>query len=201
MEAPKARLRIWCHHDTDPTPSLTLIANNPSCIAIDASSMELLEPDEVFILLVDARSGFSNPMIELWNYAAERQYRRILLVQGLEDSESDFDDIILIADRMMEKIATPYLVIHDESGTPIGLVDLEKAEIRNYQGKNMSLAPCDDSILDLIAEFRREYLEEFLFLGEAAFADGLFGIGIPIGSKTPFGVTELNSILAALPTR
>lgn len=201
MNAPKARLHIWRHHDTEPTSSLSLITNDPICTAIDASSKEHLNPDEVFALLVDANSGFSNTMIDLWNHVAERQFQRILLVQGLENSESDFDDIILIANRMMEKVATPYLVIHDESGSPAGLVDLEKTEIRNYQGREMLLSPCDDSILDLIAEFRREYLEEFLLLGEEAFADGLYAIGIPIGSITPFGIYELNSILNALPKR
>lgn len=201
MNAPKARLHIWRHEDTKPTPSLSLIANNPSCTAINNESRDLLNPDEIFALLVDASSGISNSMIELWNYAAERQYRRILLVQGLENSESDFDDIILIANRTMEKIATPFLVIHDEEGSPVGLVDLEKAEVRNYQNNNLSLAPCDESLLDLISEFRKEYLEDFLLLGEGAFADGLYAIGIPLGSKNPFGATELNSILAALPTR
>lgn len=201
MNAPKARLRIWRHIDTKPTPYLSQIANDPTCTAIDDRSRDLLNPDEVFTLLVDASLGLSNPMIDLWNYAAERQYRRILLVQGLENSEIDFDDIILIANRVMEKIATPYLVIHDEVGLPVGLVDLEKAEVRNYQDTILKVFPCDESLLDLISDFRREYLEEFLPLGEDAYADGLYAIGIPIGLSKPFGITELNSILAALPKR
>jgi hypothetical protein len=201
VNAPKARLHIWRHEDSDPSPSLSLISNDPICTEINNSTQQMLDPDEIFALLVDASSGISSSMIELWNYISDRQFRRILLVQGLENSESDFDDIILIANRVMEKIATPYLVIHNENGAPVGLVDLEKTEVRSYEDDELKIMPCDDSLLDLIAEFRREFTEDFLLLGEDAFADGLYGLGIPIGSKRPFGIAELNSILAGLPTR
>lgn len=200
MNAPKARLHIWRHEDTEPSPSLSLISNNPICTAINNSTTEMLNPDEIFALLVDASSGVSNSMLELWNYVSDRQYRRILLVQGLENSESDFDDIILIANRVMEEIATPYLVIHDENGAPVGLVDLEKTEVRSYEDDELRIMPCDDSLLELIAEFRKEFFEDFLLLGKDAFADGLYALGIPIGLKRPFGIAELNSILAGLPT-
>lgn len=201
MTGSKTRIQIWCDPSTAPSPRLSELAYENFITPIEVDWQAKLEISQPFLLLVDAHTGVSKVMIEQWQFVAERQLPRILLVQGLEDAESDFDDLVLIANRVLEKVATPYLVINDEAGAPIGLVDLKTQTVRNYQDSNLQISPCDDSLIDLIDEFRAEYLEEFDSLGETAFAEGMYPIALPFGITKPFGVIELNQILATLPRR
>ena len=140
-------------------------------------------------------------MIDLWQFFAERQIPRFLLVQSFESSESDFDDIVLIANRVLEKMATPYLIIHSEVGEAAGLVDLKNMKVRSYLSGGISEDDCDESLRDLVTEFRDEYIDEFVNLGESAFSSGLYPIALPIGSNLPFGIDELNQIIDELPKR
>jgi translation elongation factor EF-G len=87
---------------------------------------------DAFALIVNAKTGVSPAMIDLWAHIAERQIPRLVIVNGLELSEIDFDDIVLILNRVLENVITPYLVLHDELGEPTGLISLADGIIHDY---------------------------------------------------------------------
>jgi hypothetical protein len=156
---------------------------------------------DLFVLLVDTRSGISPAMVELWNLVQERQVPRAMLVQGIATDGADFDDIVLIGNRILEKFATPYLVLHDEKGAPIGLIRLKDEATFDYSNENPILGQADRELRALVHEFRVEYIEEFLSLGEDGFAAGIYPIALPIDGVTSIGLAELNLLLGELATR
>lgn len=156
---------------------------------------------DLFALLVDARSGVSQQMVEIWHEYAERQFPRLLLVQGLEFAENDFDDIVLIGNRVLEQFATPFLVLHDDLGQPTGLISLEDNLVHDYSGAEVKRYSADSELVDLIKDFQDEYLQLYSDLGEDGFAQGIFAIAIPIGIDKGLGRIELSSILEALAKR
>lgn len=156
---------------------------------------------DLFSLLIDARTGISQPMIETWQEYAERQFPRLALVQGLEFAESDFDDIVLIGNRVLEQLATPFLVLHDDLGQPIGLISLEDNLVHDYSGSEVKRYSADSDLVEMIVDFQQEYLQLYSDLGEDGFSQGIFAIALPIGLEKSIGIAELNSILTALAKR
>jgi hypothetical protein len=200
MSSPYSALEIFYHAGAHPTSTLEKLSIGSSYREI-YEDFARLKSETLFALLVDANHGISQTMINLWQYFADRQIPRFLLVQSFESSESDFDDIVLIANRVLEKMATPYLIIHNETGEAAGLVDLRKLKVRTYLSSEISEEDCDESLRDLVTEFRDEYIDEFVNLGESAFSSGLYPIALPIGSNLPIGIDELNQIIDELPKR
>jgi hypothetical protein len=156
---------------------------------------------EVFLLLVDARTGISPAMVETWQSYAERQFPRLMLVQGLEFAENDFDDIVLIGNRILEQFATPFLVLHDDLGQPTALISLEDNLVHDYSGSQVKKYSADSELVDIVADFQEEYLQLYSDLGDDGFNQGIFAIALPLGIEKAFGVAELNSILEALAKR
>jgi hypothetical protein len=140
-------------------------------------------------------------MIELWHHLQDRQFPRTMIVQGIEFSESDFDDIVLIGNRVLEQFATPYLVLHDDLGQPTALISLEDNLVHDYSGAEKNRYSADSELIDLISEFQEEYLQLYKELGEEGFFQGIFAVAIPVGSEKPFGVPELNMVIEALSKR
>jgi hypothetical protein len=200
MSSHYSTLEIFYHAGTYPTATLEKLSIESLYREIDGESARF-KSETLFALLVDANHGISKSMIDLWQFFSERQIPRFLLVQGYESSESDFDDIVLIANRVLEKMATPYLIIHNETGEAAGLVDLRKLKVRTFLASEISEEDCDESLRDLVTEFRDEYIDEFVNLGESAFSSGLYPIALPIGSNLPIGIDELNQIIDELPKR
>ena len=156
---------------------------------------------DLFLLLVDARSGISPAMVEIWQAYAERQFPRVMMVQGLEFAESDFDDIVLIGNRILEQFATPFLVLHDDLGQPTALISLEDNLVHDYSGADSKRYSADSELVDIVADFQEEYLQLYSDLGEDGFNQGIFAIALPLGIEKAFGIAELNSILEALAKR
>jgi|OM-RGC.v1.016291121 hypothetical protein len=200
MSSHYSTLEIFYHAGTYPTATLEKLSIESLYREIDGESARF-KSETLFALLADANHGISKSMIDLWQFFAERQIPRFLLVQGYESSESDFDDMVLVANRVLEKMATPYLIIHNETGEAAGLVDLKNMKVRSYLSGGISEEDCDESLIDLIDDFRSEYIDEFVNLGSSAFSSGLYPIAVPIGSKLPVGINELNQIIDELTKR
>lgn len=200
------RLQIGFHDGTTPAQTLAGVAAQISTFPISEKqwsgpvSNESEAPD-VFALLVDARTGISAGMVAAWQYFAERQFPRVLLVQGMELAESDFDDIVLIANRILEDFATPYLVLHDDLGQPSGLIELKSNVVTNYSGSEITEYQADAELQDLVVEFRTEQAEFAEELASGAFVQGAIAIALPVGDLKPIGIRELNLILQSLTTR
>ncbi|MGA0069934.1 MAG: hypothetical protein ACO3HP_01350 [Candidatus Nanopelagicaceae bacterium] len=167
-------------------------------IPSELRDFEFSEKLDFFALLVDARSGISPQMIEVWQHYQDRQFPRVLLVQGIEFSESDFDDIVLIGNRVLEQFATPYLVLHDEIGEPTGLISLEDNIVHDYSGSTVTNYPAEKEMIELIKDFQDEYTQLYKELGTEGFFQGIFAIALPIGSSKRFGTPELNRIIESL---
>jgi hypothetical protein len=173
-------------------------------LALDKNSKateDLATDFEIFLMLVDARTGISPAMVEVWQSYAERQFPRLLLVQGLEFAESDFDDIVLIGNRVLEQFATPFLVLHDDLGQPTALISLEDNLVHDYSGAQARRYSAESELVDIVADFQEEYLQLYSDLGEDGFQQGIFAIALPVGIEKAFGIAELNSILEVLAKR
>lgn len=192
------------HENTEPVHSLqdlrVVVKKLPISEKLEDLSRQSGET-QIFALLVDARSGISKAMISAWQYFQERQFPRVMIVQGIEFSESDFDDIVLIGNRVLEQFATPYLVLHDDLGVPTALISLEDNLVHDYSGKELNKFSADMDLVDLVSDFQEEYLQIYKEMGDDGFFQGIFAIAIPIGSTKPFGIAELNSIIESLAKR
>lgn len=192
------------HENTEPVHTLqdlrAVVKKLPISEKLEDLSRQSGET-QIFALLVDARSGISKAMISAWQYFQERQFPRLMIVQGIEFSESDFDDIVLIGNRVLEQFATPYLVLHDDLGVPTALISLEDNLVHDYSGKELNKFSADMDLVDLVSDFQDEYLQIYKEMGDDGFFQGIFAIAIPIGSTKPFGIAELNSIIESLAKR
>ena len=195
------RMLIAFHEHTQPQNSLLNCHADITLFPITKSTQRPEKEFDLFALLVDARTGISSEMIELWQHYQERQFPRLMIVQGIEFSESDFDDIVLIGNRVLEQFATPYLVLHDDLGMPTALISLEDNLVNDYSGTTINRFSANNELIDLISEFQDEYLQLYKELGEDGFFQGIFAIAIPIGSSKPFGISEINSIIDSLSRR
>ena len=195
------RMLIGFHEDTQPQSSLLNCHADITLFPITKSAQRPGKEFDLFALLVDARTGISSEMIELWQHYQERQFPRLMIVQGIEFSESDFDDIVLIGNRVLEQFATPYLVLHDDLGMPTALISLEDNLVHDYSGTTVNRFSADNELIDLISDFQDEYLQLYKELGEDGFFQGIFAIALPIGNSKPFGINEINSIIDSLARR
>ena len=169
---------------------------------VENSSAEELELDscDAFILVISAKTGVSSTMIDLWSRIAERQIPRMIIVNGLELSEIDFDDIVLIANRVLENVITPYLVLHDELGEPSGLISLTNNVVHDYSGDSVKSYPADDELQGLVSEFREELILAQSEMDDSAFAQGLLVPAIPFVTSKKIGKTEIEAYAKILTT-
>ncbi len=195
------RMLLAFHEETTPQSSLLNCHADITQLPISKSTKPVNTEIELFTLLIDARSGISPEMISIWQHYQERQFPRIMIVQGIEFSESDFDDIVLIGNRVLETFATPYLVLHDDLGIPTALISLEDNLVHDYSGTEINRFSANSELIDLISEFQKEYLQLYDELGDDGFFQGIFAIAIPIGNSKPFGLAEINSIIDSLAKR
>ena len=156
---------------------------------------------DAFILVISAKSGVSKEMIELWSRISDLQIPRMIIVNGLEFSEVDFDDVVLIANRVLENVITPYLVLHDELGEPTGLISLTDVMIHDYSGETVRLYPADDELISIVSEFRDELVLATTEMDESSYSQGLLVPAIPYIPSKKIGVSEIQQMWGLLTTR
>ena len=108
------------------------------------------------------------------------------------DPCSVFVDLV---DRVFDLLVTPYLVLHDDSGNPSALIDLETQEIIDYSQSPTARRDSDAEHKELVADFRSEYLEAVEDAGESAFEAGLLFPAIPIVISKGIGVDIVNAFI------
>jgi hypothetical protein len=136
--------------------------------------------------------------IQQWAELDEYQIPRLLVVTHLEKLEADFDDAVMIANRVLSPMATPYLVLHDEMGLPIALISLSDLSIIDYSTNPPTIKACEPEHETLVQEFRDEYLELIQASGEDAFAAGLLFPAIPLWIEKGIGVDIVNGYIQEL---
>lgn len=153
------------------------------------------------IFAINASSGIDQQTIDLWHGFDELLTPRLLVITGFNEGLQDFDDAVLIAKRVLDDVATPVLVLHDDDGSPCALIDLETLKINNY--RTNQVLDADSEHIEIIKDFREEYLAQKEAAGSDGFISGIFFPAIPILLNDPefnLGVDIVKRYLKELPS-
>ena len=151
-------------------------------------TQEVHSQSDLAIFAINPSAGVDQETIALWAELDEFQIPRLVVVTHLEKQEADFDDAVMIANRVFSPMATPFLVLHDESGLPIALISLSDLTIIDYSTTPPTTGLCEPEHETLVQEFRDEYIELVQASGEDAFAAGLLFPAIPLWIEKGIGV-------------
>ena len=160
-----------------------------------------LEDADVFLITVSAVSGITPAGVELWNQARELYVPSIVVVDDLVGSETDFDDMIPIIGRLLEPVVNPFLILHDDNGSPTALIDLDSLQIIDYSHGIREVRDSDPEHKLLVFEFRKEYLDAVTAAGEGALEAALLFPAIPYVAATGLGKPEIAGYIERLPVR
>ena len=150
------------------------------------------------IFVINPATGIDQATIDIWQSLDEFQTPRMVVVTHLADSTSDFDDAVMLANRVFDQMATPYLVLHDEAGLPCALISLETMRIIDYSTVPATDSACEPEHETLVQEFRDEYLEIMHSMGDGSFAAGLLFPAIPLWIEKGVGLDVVQKYLAQL---
>ncbi len=150
------------------------------------------------IFVINPAMGIDQVTIDLWHGIDEFQTPRIVVVTALENQEADFDDAVMLANRVFDHVATPYLVLHDDAGIPCALISLATMRVTDYATIPPLESACEPEHETLVQEFRDEYLELLTSMGEGAFAAGLLFPAIPLWIEKGVGVDIVKEYLNQL---
>ena len=158
--------------------------------------MDSIDPEMACaIFVINPAMGIDQATIDLWHGIDEYQTPRIVIVTQLENQEADFDDAVMLANRVFDHVATPYLVLHDDAGIPCALISLATMRVTDYATIPSKESACEPEHETLVQEFRDEYLELSTSMGEGAFAAGLLFPAIPLWIEKGVGVDIVKGYL------
>jgi hypothetical protein len=151
-------------------------------------TQEVHSDSDLAIFAINPSAGVDQDTIDLWTELDEFQIPRLVVVTHLEKQEADFDDAVMIANRVFSPMATPFLVLHDEHGLPVALISLADLSIIDYSTTPPTTRMSDPEHQTLVQEFRDEYLELVQSSGDQAFTAGLLFPAIPLWIEKGIGV-------------
>jgi translation elongation factor EF-G len=155
---------------------------------------------DVAIFAINPSAGIDNDTIANWREFDELQTPRLIVVTVLDGMELDFDDAVMVANRVFDQTVTPHLVLHGESGSPIGTISLFDFTTTDYSTNPPTIGHADDELRELVAEFREEYLERIEEMEDGAFAAGILFPAIPLNLNNRLGVDLVEKFLDELPS-
>ena len=153
------------------------------------------------IFAINPSAGIDPSTIELWNSYDDVQMPRLVVVTVLEGMELDFDDAVMVGNRVFDNLVTPYLVLHGENGTPIGTISLHDLSTVDYSTTPPTHGKADHELAELVEDFRSEFQEQTNEFGEGSFAAGLIFPAIPVNPANQLGIEIVKSYLSQLPSR
>ncbi len=174
---------------------------NPESVAALFGGKHVSEADgseDVAIFVINPNSGVDEQTIANWGALDDFQTPRLIVVTELESGEADFDDAVLLANRLFDQVVTPYLVLHDDLGAPCALISLETQEIIDYSEALEKTIPSDPEHKTLVSEFVDEYASHLAVMGEGAFAAGLLFPAIPLIINKRIGVEIVKKYLSEI---
>lgn len=180
------------------------VSASPEKIAllIGAEVASEVDPEcDAAIFVINPSAGIDPRTIELWHEFDELQTPRIVVVTVLEGMEMDFDDAVLLANRVFDPLVTPYLVLHGENGSPIGTISLTDLSTRDYSTTPVTVGVADDELKELVKDFQEEFQDQMIEMEEGAFAAGILFPAIPVNSSNGLGLDILAGYLGELPSR
>lgn len=152
------------------------------------------------IFAINPGAGLDQGTVDLWHSFDEVQMPRLLLVIVLEGMELDFDDAVLLANRVLDTVVTPYLVLHGENGAPIGLISLQDLSTIDYSTYPPIRGESDLDLRTLVEDFRVEYLQQMEEMGDDAFAAGILFPALPVNLQNGLGLDIVTKYLSQLPS-
>jgi translation elongation factor EF-G len=152
------------------------------------------------IFAINPSAGIDAPTIELWRAFDEFQTPRLVVITVLDGMELDFDDAVMVANRVFDPTVTPYLVLHGESGSPIGTISLADLTTTDYSTNPPTVGHADDELVEVVKEFREEFLDSMVEMEEGAFAAGILFPAIPINLANGLGLDIVQGYLSELPS-
>ena len=190
MSSTNLRVHVYGHESA----FLAEIAAQFNGQVADAAQVE----SDLAIFAINPNTGISPESIAIWESLDDYLLPRLIVVTGLTGNDGDFDDAVMLVNRVFEKCVTPYLVLHDEDGSPCALISLTDLQIINYQSGTTEILESADEHKTLVSEFRDEYLLAIDQMGPDAFAAGLLFPAIPFDFNTGLGINEVKKFLNQL---
>lgn len=153
---------------------------------------------DLAIFVINPAKGIDPESIALWESLNDSMVPRLVAVTGLDNPEADFDDAVLLANRVFDLTVTPYLVLHDDNGVACALISLEDMKIYDYSTLPPKILPSEPEHRTLVQEFRSEYMAAIDVMGKDGFAAGLMFPAIPIWIEKGIGVDIVKNYIAQL---
>jgi hypothetical protein len=170
-------------------------------IAFDGTVTDTpLSDSDLAIFAINPSAGIDQATIENWSALDDFQIPRIVVVNGLDGHEQDFEDAVMIANRVFDQLVTPYLVLHGDSGEPAALIRLQDLQIIDYATQPPTIRDSEPEHEELVREFREEYLELTSEMDEGAFGAGILFPAIPINLEKGIGLDIVKGFIATLPS-
>jgi hypothetical protein len=196
MSSPSAnavkRIHVYGHASASPQTVAT---------AFGASFTDTPEGEsDLAIFAINPSAGIDQQAIDNWAALDDFQIPRMVVVNGLEGQELDFEDAVMVANRVFDQLVTPYLVLHDDSGEAAALIRLQDLQIIDYTKNPPQLRASDPEHEELVREFREEYFDLTSEMDEGAFAAGILFPAIPINLIKGIGVDVVQSYIDLLPS-
>jgi len=159
-----------------------------------------LESCDAALFLVSANDGIVSADLEKWRMARELYIPSLVVICDLLSSDIDFEDMTAIASKMLDPVVTPYLVLHSDAGEPAALINLETLQVLDYSHGSKEVREADPEHIDLVSEFREEYLEDLEDAGEDSFEAGLLFPALAWVEGTSIGIDQIVEYLNQIPT-
>lgn len=159
-----------------------------------------LEGSDVALFIVSAIDGIFRADIDSWNAARELYIPSIVVISDTENADLDFDDMTAIASKMLDPVATRYLVLHADNGDPVALIDVVTLKIIDYSNGAAVVRESEDEHKDLIGDYVSEYLDRLEEAGEDGFIQGLLFPALPWISSSRMGLDQIKELLNEIPS-
>lgn len=150
------------------------------------------------IFAINPSAGIDAQTIALWESFNDYLTPRIMVALALPGADLDFDDAVMLANRVFDQMVTPYLVLHGDDGTPAALISLEDLSVRNYIQGIAVISDSEPEHRELVADFQSEYREIIEASGDDAFSAGLLFPAIPVNIENGIGLDVLIDYLNQL---
>ena len=159
-----------------------------------------LEGADAALFIVSAVDGIVRADIDAWNSAREMYIPSIVVISETDNADLDFDDMTAIASKMLDPVATRYLVLHSDEGSATALIDLVTLKIIDYSNGSAVMSESDQEHKDLVGEYVNEYHERLEEAGEDGFIQGLLFPAIPWIKNSQLGLDQIRELLGEIPT-
>jgi hypothetical protein len=189
------RIALYGHVSATPVALAKALADRG--IEVAAQSQDRASID-CAIFAINPSAGIDPETIAIWESFNDYLTPRIMVALALPGADLDFDDAVLLANRVFDQMVTPYLVLHGDDGTPAALISLDDFSVRNYIQGIAVISQSDPEHRELVADFQSEYREIIEASGDDAFAAGLLFPAIPINIDNGIGLDVLIEYLNQL---